>query len=162
MTRPQTAEGTLARATVLVTGSAAPVGEELARACRAEGATVLVDRELDDVAPSPSGAIGIADRTPLVLLAVGEGHRSAHWRSRLSTAPGATIVTVHSPGIAPCDGIGTHVHHGPMNAVWTDCRGERHEGDDPGRQKSRDVVNEVLAVVARELTSSSAASREAV
>jgi len=54
------------------------------------------------------------------------------------------------------------VHHGPMNAVWTDCRGERHEGDDPGRQRSRDVVNEVLAVVARELTSSSAASREAV
>ena len=160
MTRPQTADGALARATVLVTGSVAPVGEELARACRAERATVLVERELDDVALSPSGTIGVADRNPLV--AVGEGHRSAHWRVRLSTAPAATIVTVHGPGIAPCDGIGAHVHHGPMNAVWTDCRGERHEGDDPGRQSTRDVVNEVLAVVARELTSSSAASREAV
>lgn len=122
---------------------------------------MLVDRELDDVAPSPSGAIGVAGRNPLVLLAVGEGHRFTHWLSRLSTAPAATIVRVHGLGIAPCDGIGTHVHHGPMNAVWTDCRGERHEGDDPGRQSTRDVVNEVLAVVARELTSSSAASREA-
>lgn len=160
MTRPQTSDGTLAKATVLVTGSTLPVGVELVRACRAEGATVLVDRELDDVALSPTAVLGLAERSPLMLLVVGEGHRSAHWRARLSTAPAATIVTVHGPGKAPCDGIGTHVHHGPLNAVWTDCRGERHEGNDPGRQSAHDVADEVLAVVARKLTSSSAASRQ--
>jgi hypothetical protein len=72
-------------------------------------------------------------------------------RAALVLAVSDRVVAVTGPGAATIE-----VRHDALRPSWTDCRGSRHEGDGPG-SSVRDVVDEVLRVVAARLTATASA-----